>query len=264
MSEHTQQFRNAFPIVLGARRVAKPNLCFEGLGKLYSLMLDGFVPGALVLAKVTALHLRLYSLEDAKEDVWASHASRLRSVCVVATSAVIDAAAKLPDFLLTSGMSHLKSLTLFARSIGCKQAPFRLHGVFVQVQELHLRTIEGMHLDIPGELFPWRAVHIRSHSDLSIRMRSVPDFANSCRIFSFGYANLQGVDLVRMCSFMSAEGMPWEHGAEEGCSYVLSPGVPLSLKFCWDVESMWELLEFSHLDLDGILPGPTTIVHSGL
>ena len=235
--------------------LARPKLYLDRLTKLHSLMLDDFVPSTLTLAGVTALHLRLYSFDDVDEDVWVPHASQLRSLCVTARYEHIHAANKLPNILLNSRAPGLESLTLIAESIGCKEAPFHVHGALLQVQQLHLHTTSGMHLDIPGGLFHWHRLYVTSEHKLSIRMRSVPDFAESCRAFSISYANLPGGDLLRMCSYMSAQSRPWAHTVGPGRSVVHSSGVPLLLEICCNVYDMWRLLENSHLTPDGIVPG---------
>lgn len=246
-----------------SEEVQRPHLCFRGLSRLHSLMLDDILPATLTLAEVTALLVRLYTLDDACEDIWASHTSQLRSFCLTAVADDIDAADKLPAFLLDSATSGLKSLTLIAKSFGCELHPICLHGRFLHVQRLRLQAIERMHLDIPGGLHPWHSIDILSRNELTIRMRSVPDFVASCRVFCFTYRNLQGLDLLRMCSYMTAQGMPWKHAAGLRCSHVHSAGLSPHENWdvCWHVWTMWLLLGRSQLTLDGLIPRTYQLMH---
>lgn len=238
----------------------RPNLCFRGLSRLHSLMLDDFVPGTLTLAESTKLHIKLYYFKNAYEDVWAPLASQLRSLCVIARYNAIAAADELPAFL-KSGMSGLRSLTWIANSFGSKQAPFRLHGAFLQVQLLHLRSVEGMYLEIPGGLHHWHRLDIHSESELSIRMQSAPDFANSCQLFSLSYRDLQGLGLSCMLCYMTAKGRPCARTLGKRCLYVHSPGIQLyqddedghirRLCICGACSSCWKK---GSCGPDGILP----------
>ena len=111
----------------------RPHLDLAGLSQLHTVHLSGIVPASLTLPEGAALHLRMNSLEYARQEIWSSVALALQSISITCLVFITEVSQLPRIFAEPSG---LKSVILCLDGFGDKEHPIEFYGAFLQAERL--------------------------------------------------------------------------------------------------------------------------------
>ncbi len=184
-------------------------LDLHALTQLESVMLDGAIPNLLFLPEGTALHVIVYSLQDARNKVWPAVGDALTSFRLE-TDACIYTEEQIPQWMLEP--IRLEKLVLALQSFGRTQdedlrhREIQLKGALLYAKRFCLDCTEGLHVQVPKG-HEWKVVNLHSGDKLYVGFDSITEFASSCREFTFRYAHLEGIDILSLASHLTKCGM---------------------------------------------------------
>ncbi len=183
------------------------HLDLQALTQLESLMLDGIYPASLNLPVGTAVHGRVYTLDDARDIFWPTVVGVLRSF-TLDTREHIWSEEDIPPWMLQP--TKLDTLVVASKSFGRgfkddENGRIRLKGALLQAERFCLSCIDGIYVIVPEE-HEWALVNMLSGGKLYARILDVNKFA-SCPQIVFRYDDLEGADLMSVSSVLNERGM---------------------------------------------------------
>ena len=186
----------------------RPFFALAGLTQLRSVKLDGVVPGSLTLPQGAELHLLLYTVKDAQQEIWQSLAPALRSVQIRDNCyGGIGNFSQLPRFLLEA--PELKSIFLDVETLGTLATPIVLCDAFLRVERLMLKSPE-LCIRVPAGRLPWRFAKFFASQTLDICFDDPGTFLGSCPAFSFTYQVLRGFGALHLLNGLAERSIKWE------------------------------------------------------
>ena len=186
----------------------RPYIGLAGLTQLRSVKLDGVVPGSLTLPQGAELHLLLYTVEDAQQEIWQHLAPALRSVQILDIDyGDISEFSQLPRVLLEA--PRLSSIELDVEKLGTLATPIVLCGAFLRVERLMLNSSE-LCIRVPAGRLPWRFAKFIASQTLDICFDDPGNFLDSCPAFSFTYRVLRGLGALHLFNGLAERSINWE------------------------------------------------------
>lgn len=189
------------------------NLDLQALAHLEGVMLDGLVLTSLRLPEGTALHAVAYSLAEAGDIFWTSVVGALKSF-TLQTTEHIKTEEDIPDWMLQP--LSLDTFVLAPKQFGrayCEEEDMMggglimLKGAFLRAERFCLNCERGIFVEVPKE-HEWREVNMLTDSKLCVFLHDVAKFA-SCTEFFFRYHYFEGVELIRIASYLTEHALPF-------------------------------------------------------
>lgn len=204
-------------------KLEAPGLYLAAMPQLQSVALDGIVPTALSLPQGAELHVRVYSLLQARHSVWSSMQEELRTFRLDTCYEDIAADDQLFNFLAKA--SSLETLVLNVSNFGTIEAPIVLQGAMLKVDRMGIGALDGIYVTVASHV-SWQLLNLHSYKELSFTFHDEQQFAMSCTKFSFKYVLLHGIEMMCLCRSMAEEGIKWEYDVCEGVVTIESTKIP--------------------------------------
>lgn len=209
----------------------RPSLELAGLNRLQSVSLSNVVPACFTIPLDAALHLRLYSLEDARQEVWGPLAWALHAVMIYAIGDTVRHLTELPNYII--GPVYIKNVMICVYQLGTCDLPIDLSGFFLLAERVILRCSGDMYIRVPARNLPWQLTKFVAKGTLQVVFDKVEEFFHSCPAFSIVYGSLRGLDVLSLVQYLTERGRQLVFVAHRDCFEIRSMCFPSLLCGPW-------------------------------
>ena len=209
------------------RPLQRPSLDLADLSRLQSVSLSNVVPACCTIPLDAALHLRLYSLENAWQEVWGALAWALHSVMIYAMDDTIMRLTELPNFI--TGPVHIKTIMICAYQLGTCDKPLDL--CVMLAKRMILQCSGDMYIRVP--VWRWQLTKFVAKGTLQVVFDMVGEFCQSCLAFSIVYGSLRGLDVLSLVQYLTERGRQLVFVAHRDCFEIQSMCIPSLLCGPW-------------------------------